>query len=191
MEFTTKNGSICLNGQKIKIKGANFFGCETEVYCFHGLWSVSLSSLLDLLQKNEFNAVRVPFSAEFALGLDSIKCKSINTSANPTLADVTAGQIMDIFVKECAKRGLLVMLDMHRLTGSGAITELWFDNGTYSEENIIKAWKIMASRYKNSPNVFAADLKNEPHGSATWGGNASTDWAAAAERIGKDRKSVV
>jgi endoglucanase len=33
--------------------------------------------------------------------------------------------------------------------------------------------------------VFAADIKNEPHGRATWGdGNLSTDWRLAAERIG-------
>jgi endoglucanase len=33
--------------------------------------------------------------------------------------------------------------------------------------------------------VFAADLNNEPHGSASWGdGNPSTDWRAGAERLG-------
>ena len=34
--------------------------------------------------------------------------------------------------------------------------------------------------------VFAIDIKNEPHGGATWGaGKAATDWNKAAEKIGK------
>jgi endoglucanase len=33
--------------------------------------------------------------------------------------------------------------------------------------------------------VFAADLKNKPHGAASWGGGVlATDWRLAAERIG-------
>ncbi len=33
------------------------------------------------------------------------------------------------------------------------------------------------------PGVIGLDLKNEPHGAATWGtGNAATDWNSAAER---------
>lgn len=33
---------------------------------------------------------------------------------------------------------------------------------------------------------MAIDIKNEPHGSATWGeGKAATDWNKAAEKIGK------
>jgi len=40
-------------------------------------------------------------------------------------------------------------------------------------------------RYLGSWNVFALDLKNEPHDTATWGdGNPRTDWKLAAERLG-------
>ena len=43
----------------------------------------------------------------------------------------------------------------------------------------------MATRYINKLNVIAADLHNEPHGSATWGtSSAATDWNKAAERCG-------
>ena len=34
--------------------------------------------------------------------------------------------------------------------------------------------------------VFAIDIKNEPHGEATWGaGKPATDWDKAAAKIGK------
>jgi endoglucanase len=184
MEFFAKNGGIYQNDKKVSIKGVNYFGFETEVFTLHGLWQVSLTSLLDFCKNNGFNAIRMPFSTELALNLDGIKCKGINTSANPGMDGWSAGKLMDYFVAECAKRGLLVMPDMHRFVGTGGITELWYDNA-YPESVVIEAWLKIVNRYKNSPNVFAADLKNEPHGQASWGeGNRATDWNTAAERIG-------
>ena len=42
----------------------------------------------------------------------------------------------------------------------------------------------MADRYRNTWNVFAVDVKNEPF-QASWGsGNLATDWNKAVERIG-------
>ena len=42
----------------------------------------------------------------------------------------------------------------------------------------------MAQRYQSNPWVIGVDLRNEPRSPATWGGAASTDWHAAAERGG-------
>ena len=105
-------------------------------------------------------------------------------SADPSLAGKTCGHIMDILVTEAGNRGMLIMLDFHRLNGAGNITELWYDAGT-SEAQVIALWQKIVTRYVNSWNVFAADLKNEPHGAVTWGdGNQATDWCLAAGRIG-------
>jgi endoglucanase len=42
----------------------------------------------------------------------------------------------------------------------------------------------LITRYQNTWNVFAADIKNEPF-QATWGtGNINTDFNLAAQRIG-------
>ncbi|NEO85707.1 MAG: cellulase family glycosylhydrolase [Spirulina sp. SIO3F2] len=44
---------------------------------------------------------------------------------------------------------------------------------------------MLARRYQNQKNVIGADLKNEPHGPASWGtGDRKTDWRLAAERAG-------
>jgi endoglucanase len=186
MEFSVRKNRIYQGDKKISIKGVNWFGLETEVYCLHGLWSVSMKSVLDFIEKNKFNLIRVPFSAELALGLDTLKCKSINTHANPDLVDYTAGQLFDKLVDACFRRGILVMPDLHRFVGTGKITELWYDDQLgYSEARIIDAWRVLVRRYAKYPNFFAADLKNEPHGVATWGvGNRATDWNKAAERMG-------
>jgi endoglucanase len=54
-----------------------------------------------------------------------------------------------------------------------------------SEADWIKSWTMLADRYKSQPNVIGADLKNEPHGKASWGtGDRATDWRLAAERAG-------
>jgi endoglucanase len=160
MEFFAKNASLYMNNDKINVKGVNWFGIETETFDLHGLWQVSFDSILDFLAKNNFNAIRVPFSAEVALDLDGKKCTSINTTANPNMIGWTTGKLMDHLVSECAKRGILVMFDMHRLVGTGGITEVWYDT-TYTESVVIKAWLTVVNRFKNCSNVFAVDLKNE------------------------------
>ena len=184
MEFFAKDGGIFRGAEKVSIKGLNWFGLETEVYGLHGLWSVSMTQLLDFVKANKFNALRIPLSMELIFGLDTLKCTAINTSANPNLVNCTPGKLLDILVAESAKRGILVMPDIHRFVGTGVITELWYNNEN-PESKMIDAWKIITKRYLNSPNVFAMDIKNEPHGQATWGtGNSATDWNAAATRIG-------
>jgi endoglucanase len=74
-------------------------------------------------------------------------------------------------------------LDSHRLNDQ-RIPELWYGDG-FTEADWIDTWKMLATRYKNQANVIGADLKNEPHGQASWGTNdQATDWRLAAERAG-------
>ena len=61
------------------------------------------------------------------------------------LVDIVSFPLCCRFIAGCASRGLLVMLDMHRLEGAGSITELWYDS-RYTEDKVIQAWKIMAKR---------------------------------------------
>jgi len=152
----------------------------------HGLWgglSKSLTDYLDLLQTHGFNALRLPFSVKLALALDTTFPKRGFISADPSLLGLSCGQIMDLLVVECGKRGILILLDQHRLDPERGISDLWFDEG-YEEPVVLKSWEVMVGRYKKYWNVFALDLKNEPHGCCTWGsGEAFTDWKAASERI--------
>ena len=49
-----------------------------------------------------------------------------------------------------------------------------------------QAWDNMLHAFGGKWNVMALDLKNEPHGAATWGsGKAATDWNKAAEDLAK------
>jgi aryl-phospho-beta-D-glucosidase BglC (GH1 family) len=41
-------------------------------------------------------------------------------------------------------------------------------NENVSEADMFRAWENIMARYGQKWNVFALDLKNEPHGVATW-----------------------
>jgi endoglucanase len=183
LEFASTNGTITCNGKRVRIKGTNWFGLETDIYSLHGLWAVSFDSILGFISDNKFNALRIPVSVELVEKLKTDKIKSISGSANPDLADMTIEAFLDYVFKKCAEKGILVMLDMHLLKASASIPELWYSPDV-PEERTIAAWKTLVTRYQKHWNFFACDLKNEPHGAATWGDGAKTDWRAAAERIG-------
>ena len=49
-------------------------------------------------------------------------------------------------VFRAAERGLLIMLDNHRITANGGISPLWY-NDEYPEDTVIGLWKALIDRY--------------------------------------------
>ena len=62
----------------------------------------------------------------------------------------------------------MVILDNHSQADDGYMYDLWYGQNGFTEADWISTWESLATRYANKPNVIGADLKNEPHGSATW-----------------------
>jgi endoglucanase len=124
-----------------------------------------MAFFIDFLKRNNFNAVRLPFSAEVALNFDTLMVDGV--SADASFAGKTAGQAKDLIVSGLTQAGILVMPDLHVFKASDSLTDGWYSD-QYPAEKIIQAWRNIASRYKSNPGVFAADLKNEPHGAMTW-----------------------
>jgi aryl-phospho-beta-D-glucosidase BglC (GH1 family) len=65
---------------------------------------------------------------------------------------------MDHLVSEAGKRGLLIMLDMHRLTSQAGITDLWHMDEAFPEEKLIQAWSNIVKRsppppHPSTPNI--------------------------------------
>jgi endoglucanase len=167
-------------GREARITGVSWFGMEGGTFAPFGLSNQSLGTLLDTIVKLGFNTLRLPFCNQL---FDAGSRPNVDASRNPDLAGKTGLQLMDAIVKGAAERGLKVMLDRHR-PDANAQSDLWYTD-RYSEQRWIDDWKMLATRYKDDPTVFAVDLHNEPKGDATWGdGNQATDWKAAAERAG-------
>ncbi|CAK4079380.1 unnamed protein product, partial [Aphanomyces euteiches] len=192
LNFRATTDGILLNGSPFFFKGANYFGMEGDISVPHGLWgggqSTTIQKIATLLKNNGFNAVRLPFAVDAVLSNKAIDpTKIVNEVA---LVNQFSGKtlsyfdVMDYTIKIFADNKIVVLLDAHVLTASSGITELWYTSSA-DQNNFENAWKIVATRYKDTWNVIGADLKNEPHGAATWGsGNSATDWNQAATKWG-------
>lgn len=172
---------IDADGDVVVLQGVNWFGFETNTQVVHGLWTRDYRDMLGQIASLGYNTLRIPFSIE---ALRSNRPVDVNTGVgNQALIGKTPIEALDVIIEEARHHGLLVMLDNHSLANDNFMHPLWYD-GNYSEDAWVANWEMVASRYHDDPNVIAADLKNEPHGSASWGDGGPTDWRRAAERAG-------
>lgn len=180
---TAGNQILDAAGNTVKIAGVNWFGMESDRYAPDGLHARNYKDMMDQMADLGFNTIRLPFSDQlFEAGS---RPNGIDYGKNPDLSGLTGLQIMDKIVAYAGEIGMKIILDHHR-SGAGAGANgsgLWYE-GAYTEQKWISNWTMLASRYAGNATVIGADLHNEPHGPATWGGGGATDWAAAAERAG-------
>ncbi len=165
-------------GQRVELRGVNWFGFETTTHAPHGLWARNAEEMIAQMKALGINAVRLPVAPATLRG-EAVS--GVDFALNPNLAGKNGLQTLDYIVQQLDAAGMYILLDHHR-PDDFAISELWYTD-SYSEAQWIADLEFLAQRYQNVPRVFAIDLKNEPHGRATWGtGNMSTDWNLAAER---------
>ena len=170
-------------GKEVVLQGVNWFGFETANHAPHGLWTRDYIEMLAQIKAQGFNTIRMPFSLQM---LESTTTSGIDygNGRNAVLQGKTPQQVMDIIIAEAGRQGLMIILDNHSTTDDSFMHPLWYGLGGYTEDDWVAAWTKLAARYANTPNVIGADLKNEPHGEATWGTGAANDWRRAAERGG-------
>lgn len=179
---------IDARGQIVVLRGVNWFGIETELHAPHGLWRRDYREMLMEIRRLGYNLIRLPYSVA-ALRAFDVSGIDFSIGNNSQLQGKTPLEVMDIIIQEAERQGLLILLDSHRLNDQ-RIPELWYGDG-FTEVDWINTWTMLAQRYKNQANVIGADLKNEPHGVASWGtNNLATDWRLAAERAGNAILSV-
>ncbi|MEM9640736.1 MAG: cellulase family glycosylhydrolase [Pseudomonadota bacterium] len=181
---TRGNQIIDSTGTAVEIRAVNWFGLESDIMTPHGLWARNWQDMMDQMVETGFNAIRLPFSHE-AIDANSRPGNGIDFGLNPDLVGLNPLQIIDKVVDYADEVGLKIILDHHR-SDSGAGPNgngLWY-TPEYSEAEWIEMWELLAARYGDSPAVIGADLHNEPHGAATWGGGGANDWARAAEAAG-------
>ncbi|KAF8354456.1 hypothetical protein PRIPAC_96079 [Pristionchus pacificus] len=183
LEWSTMNGHVIVNGIPLVLKGVIYPGFETEHYAPLGLKLQKLNKILDVVKSNNFNAIQLPFSLEMVRF--NPYTKNIDCELNPEFCGITSIRMLDFFIDRAAERGLLVALSNNQFLGNSSFLppNLWYDS-QYTEELSIEIWNTLIARYINQWNVFAIDLKNEPHWGSTWGNsNKKTDWNKAAERM--------
>lgn len=131
-----------------------------------------------MLREHSFNLLRIPISLEAALDLDSRPRYAY--FADPKFRDKTVGELLQRVIYKAGKRGILVLLDMHRARANEK-WELWYTK-EYSHEDLLRGWHHLLDAFGYQWNVVALDLLNEPYGAARWeGGDRATDWNRAAQ----------
>ncbi len=175
-------------GRVVLLRGVNWFGLETTLHTPHGLWVRDYKQMLAQIKSLGYNVIRLPYSVQ-SLRSQNVTGIDFSIGANKDFYGKTPLDIMDGVIQEAQRQGLLILLDSHQLNDK-QIPELWYGDG-YTEADWLETWLLLANRYKNQKNVIGADLKNEPHGKASWGtGEVATDWRLAAERAGNKILSV-
>jgi endoglucanase len=169
-------------GRTVVLQGVNWFGFETSNHVVHGLWTRDYRDMLAQVRRLGFNTIRLPFSLE-ALRSRTLTGIDFSGGKNAALRGATPQRAMDVIVDEAARHGLFVILDYHSGPDNAYTDPFWYGRG-YTEDDWVRAWVALAQRYRGRPNVIGADLKNEPHGEATWGTGGATDWRRAATRAG-------
>lgn len=165
------------------VRGISWFGTETQDFVVNGLWSHPMDFYMDILEHNGFNALRIPFSAEWVnFHWDLYPYEGL-IAADPEHHHRMSRDILHSLIQKCKDRGIYVMLDLHRLVKEHQAA-LWYSqtDRVFTSEVFLKTWLTMLDEYGHYDNLMALDLFNEPHDPATWGsGDMSTDWRLAAE----------
>lgn len=180
---TSGSRVVDANGNEVVLQGVNWFGFETANHAPHGLWTRDYKDMLSQIKSLGFNVIRLPFSLQ-ALRSTTTSGIDYGSGRNAALAGKTPQQVMDEIVAEAGRQGLMIILDNHSQADDGFMYDLWYGQSGFTEDDWVATWSSLAARYASTANVIGADLKNEPHGAATWGTGAATDWRRAAERAG-------
>lgn len=181
------------NNNEVRLTGVAWFGYETPEAVFHGLWKRSYEEMIDTVADRGFNIIRVPLSVatinKWRNG-EVTEARSVDVNTYPELKGKSGEEILDMAIKYCKKKGVKVMLDMHRVK-TGGQSNIWHD-GEYTTEDFEECWRYLARKYKNDDTVIAADIFNEPHGKAYYSethakwdeSNDDNNWKYEAERVG-------
>lgn len=176
--YRVSGSEITHEGETIRVKGINWFGFETVTHSAHGLWARNWREIVSDIARAGFNAVRIPICPAT---LSNMQPGAIDYALNPELKQLNSLDILDKLVSELDRRRIHVLIDHHR-PDCQAISELWHTDG-YSEAQWLADLVAVARRYRKHRHFMGLDLKNEPHGRATWGtGDPETDWKLAAEK---------
>lgn len=183
--WSARDGQIYdAQGDPFHIRGASWFGFETQDFVINGLWSHPMDFYVQTLQDLGVNVLRVPWSAEWILYNQDIYPYDGMVAGDPENQHSTSWEILERLFDKTEKAGIHIMLDLHRLHKE-YISEVWYSptDSLFTSDDFFSAWARVLDTLGDRPNLMAIDLLNEPHGRATWGtGDPSTDWRLFAEQ---------
>jgi endoglucanase len=180
-------------GKPVKLNFVNWYGAESPDFVVGGLEYQPISSIISEIVSMGFNGVRLPWSNQMWESDPAVPATFV--AANPQFAGEDSQTVFGQVVQDLANAGLMVILDNHNSDAEWCCSStdgntLWYNSG-YPQSAWLSDWESMTARFASIPQVIGVDLRNEPRGTATWGGSdSSTNWQAAAELGGDAVQSV-
>jgi endoglucanase len=173
-------------GKAVRLNFVNWYGAESPDFVVGGLEYQPISSIISEIVSMGFNGIRLPWSNQMWETDPPVPASLV--AANPQFAGEDARTVFEQVVQDLANAGLMVILDNHNSDAEWCCSAtdgntLWY-NSAYPQTAWVSDWKSVTTQFKGIPQVIGVDLRNEPRGSATWGGSSATNWQAAAERGG-------
>jgi len=184
------------------IKALNWYGLEYRPFVAGGLDKLPLDSIMAMVRRLRFNALRIMFANEM---VESNPVVTTGLNANPALRGLHSLDILDRILQEAQRYNIRVILcDSRSEAGMGPelLTGLWY-TAKYPASAWEKDWIDLATRFRYRRALVGMDLRNEPHmtGAAfntpqlyfangpLWGAYQGTyyhdhDWRYAAETMG-------
>ena len=162
--WVTKHNALVYGDQVFHLKGLNWNGFESDCRIIHGLWANTLDHYLDILHKQDINALRFPLPFESMENM-SLPILASCVTADPSVpADTTVGHFIMVLLNKLRHRGMFALFDLHTI--GGEITEFPWSNDV-TEERVVQAWTNFAQQFGQHPAIMGLEIKNEPHGACT------------------------
>ncbi len=121
--------------------------------------------------------------------------------SNPKRAELSTSEKVDAWLKPhlerleqtlplCRKYGVKVAIDLH--AGPGATQDEVLGNhlswSKSSQDELVRVWRLLATKFKDEPAVWGYDLLNEPSEESYTGENL--DWNRLAEHVAKAIREI-
>lgn len=180
------------NGHRFKLASINWYGASDELFVPGGLDVLHRKDIAQTIKRLGFNSVRLPYADEMLMS-NPVPDKA-QLFANPDLVGLRAMDVFEAVTTTLTDAGLAVIINDHITSaswccGADPCDAAWSNDYlgpvcrvSMSEEQWIRNWETMMTRFINNPLVIGADLRNEVRG--LWGTMSWSSWAAAAERCG-------
>lgn len=189
-QWTSEKYALFYNNSEFNLKGINHFGFETPNMAPHGYDYHDIDYYLDFLQKNNFNALRLPFSYEFSQNMynDFLRPEVVSKITDKTCTKNPADLLKCIFSK-AKDRGIFIMLDWHTIDYK--IQEKPY--GRLTKDQFYQSWDAVIDIAIQYPNFMAIDMQNECHGVTTWNdyGTAINDFVVHINTKYPDYKGLI
>ena len=164
-EYPDNNAQI---NYAIKKRFPNRYDELNDAYYDNFITSFDISKLADM----GVNVVRVPVEWSYFIEFTFYPANNTYTYKLLTGSKLESRlKRLDWIVSECRKNGIYVIFDLHVVDGGqngGGIRSkrgghyFFKEEGKSSQENAVKIWNIIASRFKDNPGIAGYELLNEP-----------------------------